>query len=97
MCLWNPDIYLEDILCLILDQKKYIFYGLVELIKKWAEKRKENNCGFMLQADFHLFKAFLETRKLNVGLGFCVLMFKERFLIHKYIWCQFPEPLLTYH
>ncbi len=55
MCLWNPDMYLEDILCWFLDQKKYIFYGLVELIKKWAEKRKENNCGFMLQADFRLF------------------------------------------
>ncbi len=96
MCLWNPDIYLEEILCLIFRSEKIYILWTCWIDKKMGWKKERKQLWFYASSWFPHFKAFLVTRKRNVGLGFCVLIFKERFLIHKYIWCQFPEPLLTY-
>lgn len=42
MCLWNPDIYLEYILCLIFRSEKNIYILWTSRTdKKWTVKKKE--------------------------------------------------------
>jgi len=71
-------------------KEKKIFYGLAKLIKKRVACKKK-------KVEVHFKHTFLSIYNHKKLFRFKMISYLKNSLIPAYIWCQFPEPLLTYH